>query len=129
MNSRFAHAFALATAAAAFASAALIASSPAYAEGPIVQDAPFVGSRTRAEVQAELMSQPALLSASAREWTLQRNEPSRPSGAYTSEQARAQYVAGREEVRALTSEDSGSSYMAAQRMRIDGDIVVAGQAR
>ncbi|HEY0884839.1 MAG TPA: hypothetical protein VGE20_06135 [Ramlibacter sp.] len=125
MNSRFAHAFALATAAAAFASAALIASSPAYAESPTIDTTPFVSTRTRAEVQAEVMSQTQVLSASAREWTLQRNQPEPLRSASTGEQVRAAYLAAREEVSALTSEDSGSSYLAAQRMRIDGDPVVA----
>ena len=129
MNRQFAHALAFATTTAAVACAAAIASSPAYAEGPILQDTPFVSTRTRAEVQAELMRQPELLSASAHEWILQRNQPTALRSAYTSEQARAEYVAAREEVSALTSEDSGSSYLAAQRMRMNGDTIVAGSAR
>lgn len=129
MNRHFAHVLAFASTTAAVFCAAAIASSPAYAEGPILQETPFVGTRTRAEVQAELMSRPGLLSASASEWIMQRNQPSAMASRFTGEHARAQYLAAREEVRALTSEDSGSSYLAAQRMRIGGDTVVAGVAR
>lgn len=129
MNRHFAHALAFTATTAAVACAALIASSPAYAENPTVDDTPFVSTRSRAEVQAELMSQPELLSAGAHEWRMQRNEPSQLRSASTREQVRAQYLAAREEVRALTSEDSGSSYLAAQRMRMNGDTIVAGVAR
>lgn len=129
MNHHFAHALAVASTTAAVFCAAAIASSPAYAEGPILQDTPFVGTRTRAEVQAELMGRPGLLSAAASEWTMQRNQPSAVASRVTGEQVRAEYLAAREEVSALTSEDSGSSYLAAQRMRMNGDSIVAGVAR
>lgn len=129
MNRHFAHALAFATTTAAVFCAAAIASSPAYAEGPILEDPPFVGTLARADVRAELMSRRELLSASGGEWTMQRNHAAPAASRSTGEQVRAEYLAAREEVRALTSEDSGSSYLAAQRMRIDGDTVVAGLGR
>lgn len=129
MNRHFAQSLAFATATAAVFCAAVIASSPAYAEGPILQETPFVGTLTRAEVQANLMSRPGLLSAGASEWTMQRNQPSAVASRFTAEEVRAEYLAARDEVSALTSEDSGSSYLAAQRMRMNGDTIVAGVAR
>jgi hypothetical protein len=45
------------------------------------------------------------------------------------EQARSQYQASRDEVRALTSEDSGSSYFARRLARLNGSIAVAGTPR
>ena len=60
---------------------------------------------------------------------MQHNEVPQLKGAYTSEQVRAQYRASRDEVSAMTAEDSGSSYFARQPMRANARTVVAGPAR
>jgi hypothetical protein len=48
---------------------------------------------------------------------------------YTTAQARAQYTAARDEVSAMTSEDSGSSYFARHAVRASAGTIVAGPAR
>jgi hypothetical protein len=127
MNRHFASAFA--TTAAAVACFAAIASSRAYAETPTIDTTPFVSTRTRAEVQAELMSQPALVSAGASEWAMQYNHAPHLKSAYTSEQAKSEYKAARDQVSAMNSEDSGSSYIARQSARVNGSVIMAGPAR
>ena len=129
MQRHFASALTLATATAAVACAAAIASGNAYAEGPIIDNTPFVSTRTRAEVQAELMGQRHLLSAAAGEWAMQNNQASQPMSGYTRAQAKAQVQAARAEVSALTSEDSGSSYFARAASRSSAGTVVAVKAR
>jgi len=129
VNRTIASALSLAATTAAIACVAAIASGNANAETPTIDNTPFVSTRTRAEVQAELMSQPELLRAAASEWSMQYNHVPRLTSTYTSEQARSQYKASRDEVRALTSEDSGSSYFARQAVRMNDSIVMAGMAR
>lgn len=129
MNRHVASALTFATAAAAVACAAAIASSPAYAEGPIVQDSPFVSTRSRSEVKAELIGQSELLRASASDWNLQHNQVPQLMSGYTSEEARARYKAAREEVSAMTSEDSGSTYLSRQRTPGNTGTMTAGTAR
>ena len=75
MNRHVASAFAyVSTVAAATVAAALMATS-AYAEGPILQDTPFVSTRTRADVRAELMSQAEQVRTGSTEWAMQFNQP------------------------------------------------------
>jgi hypothetical protein len=123
------YASAIATATAAIACFAAIASSPAYAETPTIDTTPFVSTRTRAEVQAELMGQRELVSAAASEWIMQYNHTPQLKSGYTSEQARSEYKAAREQVSAMTSEDSGSSYFARQAARANGGTIMAGSVR
>lgn len=127
MNRHFASA--LATTTAAVACVAAIASSNAYAETPTIDNTPFVSTRSRAEVRAELMKQRELVSAAASEWTMQYNHVPQLKSAYTGEQAKAEYKAAREEVSAITSEDSGSSYFARQAARMNAGTIMAGAAR
>lgn len=129
MNRHFASVLTFASATAAVACAAAIASGNAYAEGPIGDNTAFVGTRTRAEVKAELMAQPDLVRFGATEWAMQHNQVPAFQSGYTSAQARSQYQAAREEVSALTSEDSGSSYLARQRTPTNAGTMVARQAR
>jgi hypothetical protein len=129
MNRHFASALTFAASTAAVACAAAIASSSAYAESPLAVPAtPFVSSLSRAEVQAELMSQRATITAAGGEWTHQYNQVPQMNSGYTTAQAKADYIASRRQVMAMTSEDSGSSYLAS-RPASNNDIVVAGQAR
>lgn len=126
MNPHFASACTFATTAAAIACAAAMASSPVYAETPTIDTTPFVSTRTRADVQAELMGQRAMVTAAASEWTLQNNHLSPAGSGYTSAQAQAEYKAARQEVAAMTSEDSGSSYIARQAGRTASGTIMAG---
>jgi hypothetical protein len=91
--------------AAAFAAAA---ASPAFAETPEL-DSVFVGSKTRAEVQADLAAYKA---AGVNPWSTQYN----PLKTFKSTQSRdsvvAEYIASRDQVAALTGEDSGSAFLA-----------------
>lgn len=126
MNRHFASALSFAASTAAVACVAIIASTNAYAEGPIGEASPFVSSRTRAEVKAELIAQPELMRANT-EWAMQQMPPTH--SAYTREQVKAQYIAARDEVRALNSEDSGSSYLAQRRTGPNAGTIMAGTAR
>lgn len=129
MNRNFASILAFA-ATTAVAGLAAVASSAVYAETPTIDDTPFVSTRTRAEVRAEVLRQPESVTAAASEWTLQHNHAPQVASMLTREQVRAQYLAAREEVHALTSEDSGSSYFAARQMRDDDSgIRMAGSSR
>lgn len=86
------------------------------------------GGRSRAEVQAEVMSQRGALSAAGSEWELQANAPQERTSTITRSQATAEYIASRDMVRALTSEDSGSAYLAQARARMQpSPTMVAGR--
>jgi len=129
MTRHFASALTFAASTAAVVCAAVMASSSAYAESPLaVQATPFVSSRTRADVRAELMGQRAVITAAGGEWAQQHNQVPQLNSGYTTAQAKAEYLAARREVMALTSEDSGSSYLASQRSFNNG-MMVAGRAR
>jgi hypothetical protein len=114
-----------ATAAAALAMAAM-ASSNAYADDITVDNTPFVSSKTRAEVQAEVIGQNMSIASS--EWAGQMNEPRQTTSDFTRAQATAEYLAARNEVRALTAEDSGSFSFAASPRRVDGSVIMASES-
>jgi hypothetical protein len=114
-----------ATAAAAFAMAAL-ACNNAYADDITVDNTPFVSSKTRAEVQAEVLGQSQSIASS--EWSTQMNHTSQPMSDFTRAQATADYLASRDQVHALNAEDSGSSYFASLP-RPMSDRVMIGQSR
>ena len=89
-----------------------------------VESTPFVTTRTRAEVQAELVQ---YKQAGVNPWSISYN----PLKYFRSAKARAavqqEYLAARDEVRGMTAEDSGSAYLAAQRPAIDASRQLAGQ--
>jgi len=103
-------------AAAAVAAAALV-SGTSYADDITVDNTPFVSSRSRADVQAELLGQADALRSAASEWAMQSNQPPQLKSTYTREQARNEYKAARQEVNALNAEDSGSSYFSGIPLR------------
>jgi hypothetical protein len=107
MNRKLASTLSITSTAAAVFAAAAIASGAAYAESPTIDSTPFVSSKSRAEVRAELMGH-----SGSSEWAMQLNEPVQPNSAYTREAAQAEYIASRNEVNARNAEDSGSSYIA-----------------
>jgi hypothetical protein len=112
----------------AAALAVTLISSAAWAETPTVDDTPFVSTRTRAEVRAEVLSQRSSLSAAAGEWAtyLPQLYPRPATGSVTREQLKAQYIAERDRVKAMNGEDSGSAFIAQNRARAGG-TQVAGQ--
>ena len=115
----------LGTVAAALLAAALM-SGHALAEGPIEVSPPFTGSLSRAQVQAQVLQDRGQLTSFASEWTLQR-EPSRPlASGITRAQATAGYIAARDEVHAMTAEDSGSSAIGGRAARPPATIVAGG---
>jgi hypothetical protein len=115
------------TAAAAFAFAA-IASSNAYADDITIDNTPFVSTKTRAEVQAEVMGQAEQLRIANSEWSTQSDHASLNHSDLTRAQAKADYVAARREVNAFNGEDSGSSYLASLQRRRHG-VIMAGSDR
>ena len=128
MKRNLASALALGASAAA-AIAAALGPGKAYADDITIETTPFVSSRSRTEVKAELMGQRAMVTAAGSEWTLQHNVVPHLTSGYTSQQARAEFIASRQEVSALNGEDSGSVYLARMSKSVGrGDMVVAGAA-
>lgn len=93
---------------AAAAAAAMVLPRTAHADDITIDTTPFVSSRTRSEVQQELLGQARQVRAGATEWSLQQGPVLK--GQITVPEARADFVAHRREVSALTAEDSGSSW-------------------
>lgn len=112
MNQRIASALAFAASVAAATLAATAMSSSARADDITIDTTPFVSQRSREEVRAEVLANRARLSSAGSEWVAQQSEPL-PSSGLTRAQARADYIAAREEVLARNSEGGGSATMAA----------------
>jgi hypothetical protein len=94
------------------ASAVLIAAATAgsaFAETPTVVKDDFVSTRTRAEVQAELL---AFKQSGVNPWAMSYNQLAAFRSNLTRQQVVADYLAARDEVAAVNSEDSGSAYFA-----------------
>ena len=100
----------------------------AFAESPNagVFNDHFVSSKSRAEVQAELA---AYKQAGVNPWSTQYN----PLRSFVSTKTRAEvvadYLGARDEVHALTAEDSGSAYLAQVRPIGVPPAVLAGDPR
>lgn len=110
------------------ASAVLISAvaASAFAETPAVVTETFVPTKSRAEVQAELF---AYKQAGVNPWSMSYN----PLAGFESNTSRqevvADYLAARDEVAAINSEDSGSAYLTqafAQRARTSTGPILAG---
>jgi hypothetical protein len=110
MNRKLASTLAFTSTAAAVLAFAAIASGNAYADDITIDHTPFVSSKSRAEVQAEVTGQAGLLGKASSEWAMQQNGPSQSDSAFAREAAKAEYIASRNEVNARNSEDGGSSY-------------------
>ena len=110
MPSRFAShvAFAGAAAAAAFAGALMAGGVRAETYSTEIRD--FTGTRARDEVRAEVQADRSLFAASNELSTQGQAQPATQPG-YSRAQARADYIAARDEVRAMTGEDSGSMWL------------------
>ena len=109
-----------------FALTALVLSAgfagSAFAESPTVVTDSFSSSRSRAEVQAELA---AYRQAGVNPWSTSYN----PLRSFKSTASRdavvGEYLASRNEVRALTGEDSGSQYLAQRSAPANTGSVIA----
>src|SRR5512133_1601471 len=123
MTRKIALAMELAAGVAAIAAAAAITSGKAYADDITIDDSPFVSTTSRAEVRAQLMNR-----GSITEWTMQFND-SRVKTDYARGQARAEYLAARDEVRALNGEDSGSAYLGRTFAGVNARAVMGARAR
>jgi hypothetical protein len=106
MDHRITSSFGFIGSVAAAALAAAVMSGNARAEGPIEHIYPTTGQLTRAEVQAQVDR--GQLSSYASEYALQQDTRLQGLSGYTREQARADYIASRDEVHAMNAEDSGS---------------------
>jgi hypothetical protein len=84
----------------------------ALADDPTVAREQFVSGKTRAEVQADLS---AYRRAGVNPWETWYQPLQYFHSATTREQVVGDYLASRNEVRALTGEDSGSAYLAQAR--------------
>jgi hypothetical protein len=104
--------------------AASLMSTAARAEGPIEVLPPFVGTLTRAEVKAQLLNSGA--SSYAIEWKQQQGDPV-PTGTLTTrKQVTDEFIASRDQVRAMNGEDSGSSLMARMPARAPVTVLATG---
>jgi hypothetical protein len=125
---RFASTLAYAATVAAATLAATLMSGNALAETPTIDTTPFISTRSRAEVQAEVLRARDQVSAAGTEWALQQNERRPLMAGLSRSQVTAEYVAARDQVRAMTAEDSGSSQLAHARVR-SADTMIARSAR
>ena len=129
MNRKLASTLTITSTAAAIFAVAAIASGNAYADDITIDTTPFVSTKTRAEVRAEVMGQAEQLRIAHSEWSMQSNHAVLPSSSYTRAQAQAEYIAARDQVKALNAEDSGSSYFAAAPRGMGSGVFMAGTTR
>lgn len=108
------------------AAATAVMSGVAQAETPTIDTTPFVSTRTRDEVRAEVLNSRQKLSAAGTEWAMQKGEPLPMSG-YTRAQATAEYIAARDQVHAMNSEGGGTQF--AQVPVRPGNLMIAQQRR
>lgn len=94
---------------AAAAAAAMALPRTAYADDITIETTPFASSRTRTDVRQELLGQARQVRAGATEWSQQQGTVLK--GQVTVPEVRADFVANRREVSALTAEDSGSAWL------------------
>jgi hypothetical protein len=84
-------------------------SSTAFADDITVDTTPFTSTKSRAEVQAELSQYQR---AGVNPWAQDHNPLADFRSTRTRAQVTAEYIADRDQVEAMTREDSGSSYLA-----------------
>jgi hypothetical protein len=102
---------------------AAAAAGSAFAETPTVVNDNFVSTKSRAEVQAELF---AFRKAGVNPWSIQYNPLAQFRSTADRQQVTAAYIAERDAVAAIGSEDSGSEYFA-QGPRTVRSETLAGQ--
>lgn len=88
---------------------------------------PFQSSVTSAQVRADLA---AYRQARVNPWSTSYNQLAQFNSARSRAEVRAEYMAARDQVAALTGEDSGSAYLTRTAARgLDTGTNLAGQAR
>lgn len=85
------------------------AAGQAFAETPTIDNTPFVSVKSRSDVQAELAAYKA---AGVNPWSTSYNPLKSFKSSTSRDQVVAEYVAARDQVAAVTGEDSGSAYLA-----------------
>lgn len=108
------------------AAAAMVVPRTAFADDITIDTTPFVSTRTRVDVRQELLGQVRQVRIAATEWSQQQGERSTFKGQFASPEVRADFVAHRQEVSALTGEDSGSSYFKMKPLAAGGASVMGG---
>jgi hypothetical protein len=115
MNRQLASALVLAAAAVA---------GNAFADDITIDTTPFQSTKSRAEVQAEMGQ---FNKAGTSPWSIQYNQLRNLKSNRTRAEVTAEYVASRNEVAALNSEDSGSAFLAHNNVRGTTGTTLAGQ--
>ncbi|GAB3765444.1 hypothetical protein GCM10028796_22730 [Ramlibacter monticola] len=105
--------------------AAAVMSGNALAEGPIEDFRPTTGALSRDQAKAELMAQRQQLTSYASEWKLQQGATLQPASGTTRAQVRADYIAAREEVRAMNSEGGSAAFAHLPARR---PVIMAGES-
>jgi hypothetical protein len=100
-------------------------SGAAFAESPGPQTFPFTSGRTVAEVQAELRDYRA---AGVNPWSTSYNPLRNFKSATTRQAVVAEYIASRDEVRAVNGEDGGSFYLAQRQAPLGAPAPVLADA-
>jgi hypothetical protein len=106
--------------------AAALAATASYADDITVDTASFVGTRSRAEVQAELAQ---FKQSGPNVWATSYNQLAQFQPQRTRGEVKAEFLAARAQVQALGAEDSGSSYLARNRAARADATRVAAQTR
>ena len=114
------------TAAAALALAAM--TSVAYADDITIDPTPFVSTKSRAEVRAEVIGKAEQIRMAHGEGDSGMNHAAFQS-TLTRAQVRDEYMASRAQVSAFNGEDSGSAWLAAMQPRQNGNVMLAGSDR
>lgn len=102
---------------------ATLAATAAYADDITVDPTPFASSSTRAEVQAQLAQRGPNV------WASSYNQLAAFRSQRTRAEVRAEYLAARGQVEALTAEDSGSAFLIRARDGRADAIRVAAHAQ
>jgi hypothetical protein len=106
--------------------AAALATTASYAGDITVDTTPFVGTRTRAEVQAELAQ---FRQAGPNVWATSYNQLAQFQPQRSRSDVKAEFLASRAQVEALGAEDSGSNYLSRTRVARANATQVAAQTR
>jgi len=91
---------------------AATAATSAFADDITIDPTPFVSTRARAEVQAELAQ---YKQEGVNPWSISYNPLKYFHSAKSRDEVQQEFVASRELVHAMNGEDSGSSWLAAHR--------------
>lgn len=100
-----------------------VASANALADDITIDNTPFVSTKSRAEVRAELDS---FKKAGVSPWSMAYNPLRTFKSGKTRADATAEYLASRQETAAITSEDSGSAFLTRMAARRSQQQYIAG---